>query len=169
MKNTIGKRLEEIMLDKGYNKNSLAREAKMHPTTLKNWIDDKTKPDDLKLDILLKILKANRDYIFTGNGDKYNLKENETVEYKKIGVPYVELPIDSKLNLLYDLVISQNKKIDDLARENAELKEQNEDIKERIKDNLFVLQSEIEAIMDEFNVQLDDKIKKDINKIVEQN
>jgi transcriptional regulator with XRE-family HTH domain len=112
--------------------------------------------------------ELNKIWVLHGKGSMV-IEENGSLSSNKKEAPYKELPIDSKLNLLYDLVISQNKKIDNLARENAELKEQNEDIKERIKDNLFVLQSEIEAIMDEFNVQLDDKIKKDINKIVEQN
>lgn len=98
-------------------------------------------------------------------------KKVQILEKKKD--PFQDLRIDDKLNLIFELISSQNKKIDLLTNENNQLKDQikdqNEDIKERIKDNLFVLQSEISAIMDEFNVQLDDDLQKDIDKIIQQN
>lgn len=55
----FGQNLEKIMIEKGITKYRLAKEIGVHPTTVKNWIDGKTKPNFemvKKLAIVLKVM-----------------------------------------------------------------------------------------------------------------
>lgn len=78
---TIGKRLKYIIDKKGLNPNKIAKNTSIHPTTIKNYIEDLTRPDNLKLDIVSKYLDVNIDWLLTGEGEMIiNNKEEE--EYK---------------------------------------------------------------------------------------
>ncbi|MDF2931264.1 MAG: hypothetical protein K0R36_595 [Chryseobacterium sp.] len=114
MNMTFGKRLEERMISSGYNKNSLAREAKMHPTTLKNWIEDITKPDDLKLDTIAKILTTTKEYLYTGV-----LSVEKKLE-KKIDIDFYSLSIEEKLKMIFD---QNNRIIEELAQHRMDNKD----------------------------------------------
>ncbi|WP_379963925.1 hypothetical protein [Epilithonimonas sp. UC225_85] len=69
MKQGFGNRLEKAVVDKGFNNNSLSKIVKIHPTTIKNWITEKTAPDNLKLDIVAKALDVNKDWLTDGIGE----------------------------------------------------------------------------------------------------
>lgn len=114
MSKTFGKRLEERMISRGFNKNSLAREAKMHPTTLKNWIEDSTKPDDLKLDTIAKILSTTKEFLYTGSVSL------ETKIEKKVDLDFYSLSIEEKLNKIFEQNI---KIIEGLSQQKIENKD----------------------------------------------
>lgn len=82
MKETFGDRLLKAMKNRGYTKNSLATAAKIHPTTLNNWIIGKTEPDSLKLDVVLGILNINRNDILHLSDD-FDKVEEESSTYDK--------------------------------------------------------------------------------------
>ncbi|AZA74747.1 helix-turn-helix domain-containing protein [Chryseobacterium indoltheticum] len=62
MEKSFGERLLNAIESKGFTKNSIAVKAKIHPTTLNNWITGKTKPDNIKLDIILDILNLDKNW-----------------------------------------------------------------------------------------------------------
>ncbi|MGE8528467.1 helix-turn-helix domain-containing protein [Chryseobacterium rhizosphaerae] len=111
MEDSFGKRLESIMLERGFNKNSLAREAKMHPTTLKNWIDNATVPDDLKLDTIIKFLGTTRSYLYTGKGNRFS-QESTEINTQKNRSSFNELPIGDQLAKIYANQLSIETKLD---------------------------------------------------------
>lgn len=105
MEDSFGKRLEVLMTEKGFSKGSLAKITKIHASTIKNWISNETFPDDLKLDIVIKTLGANRDYLFTGKGEKYS---SESINDKKTS-NFNSLPISDQMDLI-------NKKLEYLMK-----------------------------------------------------
>lgn len=138
--------LKKIRNKYNLKREDLADKLEMSLETLNTWeYRDKKIPED-KVDFIKSVFSM----YFISDLDQ------------KKEAPFEELPIDSKLNMLYGLIIDQNKKIDDLA-------EQNEEIKQKQKDNLFVLQSEIESIITELDIQIDDKLKLEIDRIVNLN
>ncbi|WP_312399921.1 helix-turn-helix domain-containing protein [Chryseobacterium sp.] len=117
---TFGDRLLQVLENKGFTKNSLAREAKVHPTTLKNWVSNETKPDDLKLDTLIKILGTTRDYLFNGSGEMY-VSEVSKLDVRtnvKENISFKEKSIADQLLLIYNQNLEILKKIEKIDVKN---------------------------------------------------
>lgn len=78
MKNGFGQRLEKAIKQRGFNNNSLSRIVNIHPTTIKNWIIEKTVPDNLKLDIVVNALDINKQWLTDelGEMDIENLEKS---------------------------------------------------------------------------------------------
>jgi transcriptional regulator with XRE-family HTH domain len=102
---TIGDRIKKIMTLKGLNPNKIATLAKIHPSTVKNYIDNTGIPDNLRLDKVAIVLGVNAKWLLTGEGKMFN-EENTNIDkvaedpekYKtskkevtKIGVPYYDV------------------------------------------------------------------------------
>jgi transcriptional regulator with XRE-family HTH domain len=105
--------------------------------------------------------ELNKIWLFYGDGEMI-LSETERFSENEKKVPFTELRIDDKLNLIFKFISDQNEKIDSLIQENH-------DIKGKLNDNLYVIQSELKAIMIKFDVQLDSKLEKNIKNIFDKN
>ena len=66
---TLGKRITFLLSKEGSNPNRLGKKLGIHPSTLKNYIDDKTTPHNLILDKISKYFNVSLDWLKTGEGD----------------------------------------------------------------------------------------------------
>ncbi len=67
---SFSERLLEVMKEKGYTKYRVAKELNMSATTISNYLNNKTKPDTTKLEVLSRLLGVNRIWLLTGDGEK---------------------------------------------------------------------------------------------------
>jgi len=104
---TIGSRLSHVIELKNTNPNKISVGTDIHASTVKNYILDKGKPDNLKLDKIADFLGVQRDWLKsgTGNMELSDYDQNETInhfsetelDYKKNqkketkGVPYYDV------------------------------------------------------------------------------
>lgn len=77
---TIGERLAKAMNSRGYTKNKLAVEAGIHPSTIKNYIENIGTPDNLKLEKVSNILQINFEWLRSGFGPMIEENEVELIE-----------------------------------------------------------------------------------------
>ena len=68
---SFSERLQEVMNEKGYTKYRVAKALNMSATTISNYLNNKTKPDTTKLEVLSHLLGANRNWLVSGEGEKY--------------------------------------------------------------------------------------------------
>lgn len=68
---TFSERLHEMMIEKGITKYRLAKDMKISATTISNYLNNKTKPDLTKLEVLSEHLGVNRVWLLRGEGEKY--------------------------------------------------------------------------------------------------
>lgn len=68
---SFSERLLEVMKEKGYTKYRVAKALNMSATTISNYLNNKTKPDTTKLEVLSRLLGVNRSWLLTGEGEKY--------------------------------------------------------------------------------------------------
>ena len=68
---SFSERLQEVMNEKGYTKYRVAKALNMSATTISNYLDNKTKPDTTKLEVLSHLLGVNRNWLVSGEGEKY--------------------------------------------------------------------------------------------------
>ena len=59
------------MNEKGYTKYRVAKALNMSATTISNYLNNKTKPDTTKLEVLSHLLGVNRNWLVSGEGEKY--------------------------------------------------------------------------------------------------
>ena len=67
---SFSERLLEVMKEKGYTKYRVAKDLNMSATTISNYLNNKTKPDTTKLEVLSRLLGVNRIWLLTGDGEK---------------------------------------------------------------------------------------------------
>jgi len=156
MEKSFGQRLDELMKNAGYNKNSLSREAGVHPTTLKNWIENKTTPDDLKLDIIARLLHTSKGYLYSGIGDKHSIKEKVI----KKDNDFETQTIDNKLNMIFN----QNKNILDKF---DKIIDEIEVIKDTLYEENSLFAANFERIAANLHVDLSDENQKVIDRTKE--
>jgi len=84
---SIGSRLVYAMDLKGLNANKISVSTGIHPSTVKNYMLNKGKPDPMKLDKIAEFLSINRDWLRLGTGgiNDYNTENyipqvSETIE-----------------------------------------------------------------------------------------
>ena len=68
---SFSERLQEVMNEKGYTKYRVAKALNMSATTISNYLNNKTKHDTTKLEVMSLLLGVNRKWLLTGEGDKY--------------------------------------------------------------------------------------------------
>lgn len=68
---SFSERLLEVMNEKGYTKYRVAKALNMSATTISNYLNNKTKPDTTKLEVLSLLLGVNRNWLVTGEGEKF--------------------------------------------------------------------------------------------------
>ena len=68
---SFSERLQEVMNEKGYTKYRVAKALNMSATTISNYLNNKTKPDTTKLEVLSHLLGVNRNWLGSGEGEKY--------------------------------------------------------------------------------------------------
>ncbi len=68
---SFSERLQEVMNEKGYTKYRVAKALNMSATTISNYLNNKTKPDTTKLEVLSHLLGVNRNWLVSGEGEKY--------------------------------------------------------------------------------------------------
>lgn len=128
---TSGERLYKAMIKNGFTKNSLAVKCGCHPTTINNWINNITKPDNLKLDIVSRILNVNKEWILTGIGEMEIDKELKKFiisdENREVNEPVVE-----KIDCLE--CINKKKIIDDLTAKYIKLLEEKNVLNKKYQD-----------------------------------
>jgi len=82
---TFGSRLKYVIELKQLNPNKVSKLAGIHATTIKNYMTDSVKPDNLKLDIVSKVIGVSKNWLLTGEGEidhiypKSHLEENNMV------------------------------------------------------------------------------------------
>lgn len=59
------------MNEKGYTKYRVAKALNMSATTISNYLNNKTKPDTTKLEVLSLLLGVNRNWLVAGEGEKF--------------------------------------------------------------------------------------------------
>lgn len=118
---TIGERLRFAIENKGLNPNKVSVQTNVHPTTIKNYLDNKGKPDSLKLDKIASFLDVDYNWLLSGEGDMVKEKGAGYVkESPKHGVLFApkERDIEQKnLIPLYDGVITASMVGNDLSPE----------------------------------------------------
>ena len=67
---SFSERLQEVMNEKGYTKYRVAKALNMSATTISNYLNNKTKPDTTKLEVLSHLLGVNRNWLVSGEGEK---------------------------------------------------------------------------------------------------
>ena len=72
-------RLQQVMDEKGFTKYKVAKALRMSATTISNYLKSKTKPDITKLEVMTSLLGVNRQWLLTGEGEKYR-KEHVVTE-----------------------------------------------------------------------------------------
>ena len=72
-------RLQQVMDEKGFTKYKVAKALRMSATTISNYLKSKTKPDITKLEVMSSLLGVNRQWLLTGEGEKYR-KEHVVTE-----------------------------------------------------------------------------------------
>ena len=72
-------RLQQVMDEKGFTKYNVAKALRMSATTISNYLKSKTKPDITKLEVMSSLLGVNRQWLLTGEGEKYR-KEHVVTE-----------------------------------------------------------------------------------------
>lgn len=83
-------RLQEVMNEKGVTKYRVAKDLRISATTLSNYLNNKTKPDVTKLEVMSRLLGVNRQWLLTGEGEKYRkltVEENEGVDELSVREP----------------------------------------------------------------------------------
>lgn len=91
---TIGKRLSYIIEIQKTNPNKISLGTKIHASTIKNYITDQGKPDNLKLDIIADFLNIDRNWLREGIGDFEIKKDNSNgikVDFSKMNIMLVPL------------------------------------------------------------------------------
>ena len=68
---SFSERLQKVMDEQGYTKYKVAKALHMSATTISNYLKNKTKPDTTKLEVMSRLLRVNRRWLLTGEGDKY--------------------------------------------------------------------------------------------------
>ncbi len=83
-------RLQEVMNEKGVTKYRVAKDLRISATTLSNYLNNKTKPDVTKLEVMSRLLGVNRQWLLTGEGEKYRkltVEENEGIDELSVREP----------------------------------------------------------------------------------
>lgn len=73
-------RLNDLLIQLNVSDYKIAQITGIHASTIKNWKIGRTKPDNLKLEIVAKYLKVNKHWLATGEGNKFIIKENPNSE-----------------------------------------------------------------------------------------
>lgn len=68
---SLSERLQEVMNEKGFTKYKVAKALRISATTISNYLNNKTKPDTTKLEVMSLLLGVNRKWLLTGEGEKY--------------------------------------------------------------------------------------------------
>jgi len=91
---TIGKRLSYIIEIQKTNPNKISLGTKIHASTIKNYITDQGKPDNLKLDIIADFLNIDRNWLREGIGD-FEIKKDTSngikVDFSQLNIMLVPL------------------------------------------------------------------------------
>ena len=69
----FSERLKEVMDEKGYTNYRVAKELNLSATTLSNYLNERTKPDITKLEVISRYLGVNRKWLISGEGEKERL------------------------------------------------------------------------------------------------
>ncbi|MCC9066333.1 XRE family transcriptional regulator [Flavobacterium piscisymbiosum] len=91
---SIGERLSLKMKENGLNPNKIAVSTGIHPTTIKNYLNNIGNPDSLKLDKVAEVLDINLKWVLTGEGEverKKELLKDEVVNHVAENLMYVPL------------------------------------------------------------------------------
>lgn len=80
MMKTIGERLTYIFEKKGFNANSIGKETNTHPSTIKNYLTDNSRPNYTKLEVISKKIGVSVDWLLTGIGECSNIFDDKTEE-----------------------------------------------------------------------------------------
>ena len=69
----FSERLKEVMDEKGYTNYRVAKELNLSATTLSNYLNERTKPDITKLEVISRYLGVNRKWLISGEGEQERL------------------------------------------------------------------------------------------------
>ena len=136
-----------ILIDKtGLNNNQLSKAIGIHPTSINNYRSGITFPEPLRLDKLASFFDVRKEWLKTGDGDKYlnhdsdnnylnfTGQREEIIVNKEIDEDYIVLSEKRYEELQNDLNEAM-KEVIALNRENRKLKEELEALKEKNKDH----------------------------------
>ncbi|OWP82732.1 hypothetical protein BWK59_14275 [Flavobacterium davisii] len=116
---TIGERLQFIIRLKGLNANKVSLSTGLHASTIKNYIDNKGRPDFLKLEKISNELQVNYDWLVSGKGNHSDSFEKTKLTNK----------LDSDLTILLN---QKDEKINSLSKEIEMLREKIEFLTEKV-------------------------------------
>ena len=136
-----------ILIDKaGLNNNQFSKKIGIHPTSINNYRSGITFPEPLRLDKLASFFGVRKEWLKTGDGDKYLNQDSdnnylnftgqreEIIVNKEIDEDYIMLSEKRYEELQNDLNEAM-KEVIALNRENRKLKEELEALKEKNKDH----------------------------------
>ncbi|MEE9377510.1 MAG: helix-turn-helix transcriptional regulator [Candidatus Lokiarchaeia archaeon] len=99
--NSIGERLKYALENKGFNKHSIAKKIKTHPSTIDNYIKNKTQnPNSLILERIAVVLNISVDWLILNNGSMDDTR-NSIVTIDDFEV----LNSEEKLHKIYALLL----------------------------------------------------------------
>lgn len=78
--NGFVERLNDLLIQFNVSDYKIAQVTGIHASTIKNWKMGRTKPDNLKLEIVAKYLKVDKNWLATGEGNKLIISENPNSE-----------------------------------------------------------------------------------------
>lgn len=73
---TLGSRIEQARIAKGYTISQLSRRMAVKPSTLKNWESDRSEPRANKLSMLVGVLGVSTRWLLEGGPDRPSFDEN---------------------------------------------------------------------------------------------
>ena len=141
-----------ILIDKaGLNNNQLSKAIGIHPTSINNYRSGITFPEPLRLDKLASFFDVRKEWLKTGDGDKY-LNQDSDNNYLNFTGQREEIIVNKEIDEDYideDYIVLSEKRNEELQndlneamkevialnRENRKLKEELEALKEKNKDH----------------------------------
>ena len=79
-----GERLHKIMNDRGITAYKLAREIGISQSSIGNYINNKTKPDASKLDLICKYLEVSKNWLLSGSEEENDVVNHITSFQKNV-------------------------------------------------------------------------------------
>ena len=139
----IGLRIESCMKAKNLSQAELARETGISPPDINRYVKGQMRPSGDNLLTLTKYFKTSQEWLYTGEGPPPDIKPGDRVredeeKYSKEGIadsnPNKVSLLQSDIKDLEDKLDDKQKIIELLEAENIRLKQENADLKGKLKD-----------------------------------
>jgi hypothetical protein len=124
---SLGERLRHIIDYKGFNNYEVAIMVGVHASTIKNYIENTGKQDNIKLDKICDCLSINRQWLLRGEGEM--LRDEKSLKDKEVEMLREQLRMKDEMIAFYKekVIFLENKIMDikDTAINKTELHSNN--------------------------------------------